>query len=116
MFIENFKISEDVEKRDRNYAISINCDLGLSPDIVVVAHREVIAIKDGKKFLWAGEKRYDVGKALSEIKDVVVTLPDEYGGLKLTVGQLAVGIEMVTDILAKQVSEVPVVPDPEVPI
>jgi len=100
MLIENVTIDTSVEKRDRNWLIRIYSALEQSPDVQIECHREIILVKDGKKYDTAGdngERQYVISKMLSEIMNDTVTLPVEAGGITLTAGQIALALELLSD-------------------
>jgi hypothetical protein len=107
MLIENVDIAPvTVEKRDRNFRIEIYADLEYAPDYRVIVHREVVLVKDGKRYTTGadnGERVYEIEKRLSELAGVSVTLPPEFGGLTLNGAQIAAAMEMISDVLASQV-------------
>lgn len=104
MKIEDIVVNTTGEKRDRNKSIFIDCNLELSPDFILSCQREVIVIDSNGKRIYTngvyGEHDYTISKRLSEISNRTITLPVEAGGVTLTVGQIALAIEMLTDDLA----------------
>jgi hypothetical protein len=105
MFIENVPIDTTVEKRDRNFRIEVCCDLESGPDYLLRACREIVLIKDGKRWETGGangEEQYVVEKRLSEILNETVTIPDGQGGtVTLSGGQIALALETLSDKFAK---------------
>jgi hypothetical protein len=101
MKIETISISGDVEKRDRNWMIRIYSSLEQGDDVQIECHREVILVKDGKRWDMAGqygERKYMISKSLSEIAYESITLPPEAGGITLTAGQVAMALEMLSNL------------------
>jgi hypothetical protein len=110
MLIESVTIDAEVEKRDRNWMIRIYSALEHSPDVQIECHREVVLVKDGKKWDTGGangERQYMLSLMLSEIMNDTVTLPPEAGGITLTAGQIALALEMLSD------KRVKMLPSPE---
>jgi hypothetical protein len=120
MKIEDVVIDETVEKRDRNRTIEIDCT-DLSGDFLLKCRREIILTKDGIRVSTGGangECDYVVVRRLSEIAAASITLPDS--GPTLTGAQIALAVEMLSDLyagIAPETPDVPVEPpaDPEVP-
>ena len=101
MVVESVDIK--AEKRNRNRRIEIDSPLG--GDVMINCVREIVLVKDGKRFESGGkygEKTYIVRKKLADIAGETVKLPDELGGATLSVAQVAAAIEALTDKLASQ--------------
>lgn len=106
MLLGGINITTEVEKRDRNWLIRIYSELERNGDVGIECHREIILIKDGKKWDTAGgngEHKYTVSKLLSDIMYDTITLPEPYGGYTLTAGQIALALEMLSDKYSKSV-------------
>jgi hypothetical protein len=100
MLIEDVTIDTEVEKRDRNWMIRLYSELERQGDVGIECHREVVLVKDGKKWDTGGtngERQYTINKLLSQIMNDTVTLPPEAGGITLTAGQIALALEMLSD-------------------
>jgi hypothetical protein len=100
MIIDDITIDASVEKRDRNWLIRIYSELERQGDVGIECHREVVLVKDGKRWDTSGdngERNYVIEKKLSEIVNDTITLPPYAGGITLTAGQIALALEMLSD-------------------
>jgi hypothetical protein len=107
MLVNTVNISASAEKRDRNWMIRIYSALEHSPEIQIECHREVILVKDGKKYFTSGdngERQYMITKYLSQIMSDTITLPPQAGGITLTAGQIALALEMLSDKYSESVT------------
>lgn len=106
MRIEDITIDAQVEKRDRNWLIRIYSELERDGDVGIECHREVVLVKDGKRWDMAGqygERQYMISKKLSDVLYETITLPAEAGGITLTAGQIALALEMLSNRFAEVV-------------
>lgn len=95
MDLGDVTIDETLNKRDRNYEIRIDCRMELGGNYEVIAHREVVHLKNGSLYPCPLNKGYLIRKKLSEIATVEVTLAS---GKVLTGAELAEGMEKMTDL------------------
>jgi hypothetical protein len=107
MLVNTVNISASAEKRDRNWMIRIYSALEHSPEVQIECHREVVLVKDGKKYFTSGdngERQYMITKYLSQIMSDTITLPPQAGGITLTAGQIALALEMLSDKYSESVT------------
>lgn len=102
MFVKNVTINETVQQRNVNDHIHIQC--AADGNHLIEALRRVGLLKDGESFQAgsAYEYVYPVKRQLNNIANDQVTLPAEYGGITLTVAQVAMALEMLSDIYAEE--------------
>ena len=98
----NVPVNATAEKRDRNSAIHIYCELSRGGDFLLQCNREVVLVDKttGRKIDTGGtngEKEYVVSKNLSEIAADTVTV----GGVTMTVAQIAAFVEALSDKYAE---------------
>jgi len=105
MLIEDVTIDAEVEKRDRNWLMRFYSELERQGDVGIECHREVVLVKDGKKWDTGGangERQYTINLLLSQIAMETVQVPDGKGGLiTLAAWQLAYGLEKLSDAHAE---------------
>lgn len=104
MFVKNVTINEEVEQLNRNQHIEIRCELPLNGNYRVISLREVVCVKNGERVRVPEEYEYvyPVERSLADIQSDQVTLPAEFGGITLTVAQVAKALEMLTDVYAEE--------------
>ena len=119
MKIEDVVVPETtLEKRDRNRALGFDSNIEIAPDVRISAEREIVVAKGNKVIDTGGaygERRYSFSVLLSQIATRSITLPAEYGGIKLNALQLAIGTEMLSDLLAIEFNTPATPPTPEEP-
>ncbi len=95
-------LNQEIEIRDRNSQIVIDCtDLNPS-NYLIKCQREIISVINGKKTngLSEQEKEYVVSSSLGSILTEEITLPQELGGITLNGAQIAMGLELLSDKVA----------------
>jgi hypothetical protein len=100
MKISDVTLNEQVEKRDRNLRIEIDCQ-NLAGDYTLLCTREVVLVKDGKRLSSGGangERVYSKRRMLSEIAATNVTI----GEVTLTGAQIAAYVEALSDVIAQE--------------
>ena len=122
MLLAQVVLSGTFEKRDRNSVITIDSKLEQGGDPLISCDREIVLINESGKRVdtggTQGEGIYSFRRKLSTILNVSITLPPEAGGFPLTVGQVALAMEMISDLLATEARSVkapieePVVEEP----
>jgi hypothetical protein len=104
MIKETIKVDTEIEKRDRNRMISIDCSLSTKGDYVITVTREVVHVQNEQEVKLPGleTKIYTVTRKLSEIIGKKVTLPAKYGSLSFTGAQIGLALEALTDLCAAE--------------
>ena len=100
MKIADVTLNEQVEKRDRNLRIEIDCQ-NLSGNYTLTCTREVVLVKDGTRLSSGGangERVYSKRRLLSAIAATNVTV----GGVTLTGAQIAAYVEALSDVIAQE--------------
>jgi hypothetical protein len=102
MFVKDVTIDETVQQRNVNDHIHIRC--AADGNHLIETLRRVGLFKDGEYYK-AGvdyDYVYQVQRRLNDILNDQVTLPAELGGITLTVAQVAMALEMFTDVYAEE--------------
>ena len=102
MFVRDVNIDETVQQKNVNDHIHVRC--AADGNHLIETLRRVALYKNGEYFKAGSEYEYvyAVQRRLADVATDEVTLPAEYGGITLTAAQLAVALEMFTDVYAEE--------------
>lgn len=117
MLLGTVVLNGTFEKRDRVTAITIDARLEQGGDPLISCDREIVLVNaNGKRVNTGGENGegiYSFKRKLSTIAGTTITLPPEAGGYTLNAAQVALAMEMISDLIAADVkAPKPVIPDP----
>ena len=102
MFVKDVTIDETVQQKNVNDHIHVHC--AADGNHLIETLRRVGLFKNGEYFKAGStyEYVYPVQRRLNDILNDQVTLPAELGGITLTVAQVAMALEMLSDVYAQE--------------
>ena len=100
-------INASITQYDMNNTVIIQSQLERGSNYHITANRQIALVQNGGLYQSNLNASYTVDRDFNDIINDTITLPPQYGGITLTMGQIGVALEMATDIYAQQDRNIP---------